>query len=179
MLDRSPKVHASDCIRYICLRQGHYVESEDGPNLEQMQLGSAIEWAVADRYRAHYPNRFLQLREIELDDIVCNPDLVDWPAWRVGEIKLTWASIRHGWDSQFYWKYWAQLMSYCQAIETRGSWLEVFYARGDHKKKMVAYKRWERDFTMYELGNNWSEMQRTRDVILEERLVNKTRGSYD
>lgn len=156
----------SDCIRYICLRRGDYEDRE--PNLEQMQLGSAIEYAVAARYAAHFPDRYLQLRELSHDGIYFNPDLIDYPAWSVGEIKLTWASMKHAWDSALYAKYWMQLAAYSKGIDAHSTWLEVFYIRGDYKSKFVGYRKWERTFTQYELTNNWCEIQRARDKILEE-----------
>jgi hypothetical protein len=177
MLGRTDAVHVSDCIRYICLRRGDYPDRES--NLEQMQLGSAIEHAVASRYALHFPDEYIQLRELERDNIYGNPDLVHVPRWACGEIKLTWMSMRHAWDSLQYDRYWMQLKSYLKMLDSLSGWLEVFYARGNFKDLMVGYRKWDRQFTRYEVDTNWDTMLATRDIILEERLVNKTRGSYD
>jgi hypothetical protein len=165
--------HVSTIIHQICLDRGYYRELAepadeqakllaDQIKLTRMQLGSAWEWAVKDRYRHHYGDRFQDIGELIYGGIALTPDLIDTGALdlpvplRVNEIKCTWMSACEG-DHDKLTPYWMQVMAYCRALDTTHSCLRVCFVNGDNRvMRGPIYRPWERDFTSRELAENWA-----------------------
>lgn len=176
-LDRSPGKHVSAIIHYLCLRLGHYQEDEtslDGsplpPVMSRMQLGQALEQTLADRYFAHYPGRYIRIGEVERDGLYGTPDLIDTHINAVDELKLTWMSLKHGPDSDKFWKYWVQLKAYCYMLDTPIGHLHVCYINGDYRwtrsaESGVVYRVWQRTFTKQDLAENWKMLLTNAEKI--------------
>ena len=124
-----------------------------------MELGCALEHAIAERYEQDEPGRYLAIGELALDGVTGTPDLVDLVDNAVIEIKLTWSSgslERNPPDSQKFWRYWVQLMSYCKMYGTNTGRLHVCHINGDYaENRFPIYRVWERKFTDEELATNW------------------------
>lgn len=171
MLHRSPGTHVSQLIHSLCLLLGHYADthqqSDSDPaddshtHATRLQLGCALETAIANRYSQSDPNRYVQPGELTLDSLHGTPDLLDTLDWACEEIKLTWMSSRHGDDpdSQKFWKYWVQLKAYCQMIETRVGRLHVCFINGDYKQSGPIYRVWEVVFSIQDLAENWQMLK--------------------
>lgn len=163
--------HVSTIIHQICLDRGYYSPQPepiderskllaDQIKLTRMQLGSAWEWAIKDRYRHHYGERFQDIGELVYDGIALTPDIVDTQTFdltlRVNEIKVTWMTACEG-DHDKLIPYWMQVMAYCKALETLLSCLRVLFVNGDNREiRGPIYRPWERDFTPRELAENWA-----------------------
>lgn len=165
-MDRTPGVHVSTCIRRMAIRLNHLtpaIEMDTG----RMELGSAWEEGLKRRFYSTREKDFVDVGEIEFDGIFGTPDLLDIfipHHWQVKgsdkiamEIKCSWISSAHNPLSTPYWKFWAQLMSYCYMLNTRLGKLIVCHVKGHYKDDSpVQYREWMREFTEYELLSNWS-----------------------
>lgn len=157
--------HVSTIIHQICLDRGYYVEEEDSEveaqvRMTRMQLGSALEWAIKDRYRHHYGERFQDLGELIHDGLAETPDLVDMESTYhglcVNEVKLTWMSACDG-DNDKLTRYWIQVGAYCRALDTPHSCLRVCFVNGNYRDiRGPMFRVWEREFSARELAENWA-----------------------
>lgn len=170
-----PRRHISYITRDLCIRLGHF-DPDDPDNetdedredrLTRMELGSAFEDAVADRWARRYPDRYVRIGEIEKDDLIGNPDLVDTIDWAVVEVKLTWLSANHACDSEKFWKYWVQSMAYCWMLETNIVYLHVGHINGVYRPMRPKYRVWRREFTMNELAANWRMLRNHSDALMK------------
>ncbi len=171
MEGRSPGVHVSDVISRLAVALGHFPESspeERAARMTQMQLGSALEDAIVDRYSRAYPDRFLRVGELEKDSLFGTPDLFDLEDWVLVEIKLTWMSAKHEPDSVKFWRYWVQVKAYCWMMETAIGRLQVGFVNGDYKNFRPVYKVWEQTFTKQELEENWRMLTSHADKMRKE-----------
>lgn len=174
-LHRSPGMHVSDVIRDICLRLGHFKESDpeesEATRYTRFGLGSALEHAIIEQYERDDPGRFVRGFELECDGLFGTPDLLDPVACAVHEIKLTKSSARHDpRTSTKFERYWWQIGAYCHALNWNRSVLHVGYVNGDYKEVRELYRVWEAHWTDKELDTNWlmltthaRTMQRTND----------------
>lgn len=163
--------HVSTIIHQICVDRGYYSPQPepvderakliaDQVKLTRMQLGSAWEWAIKDRYRHHYHDRFQDIGELVYDGLALTPDMIDTLDRSqficVNEIKCTWMSACDGDDDKLT-PYWMQVMSYCSALGTLLSCLRVVFVNGDNRiVRGPIYRPWERDFSPRELAENWA-----------------------
>ena len=165
---RSHGVHVSSIIHHLAVGLGHYPAREGKPSRAdelRMELGCTLEHAIAHRLTLEYPGRYVQSGELELDSLYGTPDLVDIgtrPDCAVEEIKLTWASSKNQYDieGKKMWRYWVQLMAYCQMWHTRIGRLRVVFINGDYtygkgESSGPQYRVWEAQFSRAELDRNW------------------------
>lgn len=99
--------------------------------------------------------------ELKLDGIYLTPDGISVVDWTLEEWKCTWKSMRHGIDSDKFWRYWAQAKAYCKAIKSTRVRLRVFYVNGsyswnDKKESGPRIHTYEAQFTQREIDENWS-----------------------
>ncbi len=97
--------------------------------------------------------------------ILFNPDLLiygDDVDLRVGEIKLTWLSMKE-WPSQptngfppKADKYLCQMMMYCEMLETPYSRLIGYFVNGTYKPMAPQMGAWDITFTKQEMQDNWN-----------------------
>ena len=183
MTNRSPGIHVSDIIHDLSVHvYNHYIPSP--LDINRMQLGNALEDAIVLRYAAHYPNQYFKGHEINInnDNIFGTYDLTSLynTQTAVDEIKLTWNSSKatpldHTKHSRkMYWKWEAQLASYCLGMKTRVGYLHVYHVMGDysHNYELVEmevagirfvtvpggpqYRVWRYEWTMEDLYRNWT-----------------------
>jgi len=174
MTTRSSGPHVSTIITDLCISLNLYPNNrlDEDPNMSWMQLGSALEHAIIQRYSLHYPDRYIQPGELTLDGIHGTPDLFDLQppppigdTFTVEEIKLAWMSSNHPPDSDKFWRYWVQIAAYCQMARTLTCHLHVCHVNGDYKQSGPVYNVWRRTFTRTELAENWA-MLKSRSNLL-------------
>lgn len=162
MLDRSPGTHVSSVINSLCVRMGYHEERDEGdrPPQTMLELGCALEHAIASRLALQYPNRFIQVGELELDGMFGTPDLLNFEHSAVEEVKLTWMSSNQPVDGPKMWKYWVQIKAYCWMMKWSIGRLRVCHINGDWKFNSHGpnpiYNVWEQRFTRLELEKNWT-----------------------
>lgn len=169
MENRSAGLHVSEIIHYLCYKLGIFKEREpsaDGaeadPNMAWMQLGCALEHAIAQRYELHEPGRYSCVGELEQDNIYLTPDLYDHVDNAVVEIKLAWMSSDQDVDGDRFWRYWVQVKAYCYVLETLIGRLHVAHVMGNYRdKREPRYNVWEQRFTREELVSNWQMLVTT------------------
>ena len=177
MQNRSPGMHVSTIITDLCRKAGIFKKGGDTKlSTVWAQLGCALEWAIIERYEEHFPGRYLQPGEQELDGIFGTPDLFDMEDWALVEIKLAWISSRHdpvpdtcpacNGPCQKLWRYWVQLKAYCRMMETTTARLMVCFVMGEYKGGGPVWREWEWEFTRQELEENW-KMLKTHGERLE------------
>lgn len=188
MLDRSPGIHVSDIIRDLMIRQNKW-ESNSSPDVNLMNLGKALEWAICNMYQTAFPARYVQLGELELDDIYGHLDLFDIADYAVMEIKYTKRSARNVvegeafereekraiiWPrfSDKFWKDAVQAMAYCKMMGSTILKLILCHVEGnyekDFKERKVVYNVWQARCTQDEIDANWNMLRRHRDRMLIE-----------
>lgn len=170
MTDRSPGIHVSDVIRDLCLQLGHF-KVKDGNVLDPAwaELGSALEYAIVQRFDLEYPGRYVQPGELERDGLYGTPDLVNVDDWSIEEIKLAWMSSNHAPDSDKFWRYWVQVKAYCWMIESEIGRLHVCHVNGDYRSPGPVYRAWEQRFTEAELAENWAMLLTRAERMSDER----------
>lgn len=168
-LHRSPGIHVSDVIHYICEKTGIFKDpierDEDDPDMTWMQLGCALEDAIARRFAKAYPGRYIRIGELEEDGLYLTPDLWDQIDKVDTEIKFAWMSSRHEPDSTKMKRYWWQVMAYCYVLETLRGRLIVVHAVGDWgANRAPVANTWEQTFTRGELRRNWDMLKSTAET---------------
>ena len=91
--------------------------------------------------------------ELEKDGIYMTPDGLCPNEWVLEEWKCTWKSMRR--EIEDFWRYWAQIKSYCLALDCSHARLRVFFVNGDYKGSGPRFRVWEAEFTSRELQENW------------------------
>ena len=177
MLNRSPGMHISTIIRSLCIRLGHFDPEKfnDDNKVTRFEMGNAFEDAVIHALRARWtkydPDRYVDIGELEKDDLFGTPDLYDVIDDIIHEMKLTWMSSRRGPGDEKFWKYEVQIKAYCWMIESTTAHLHVAYLNGDYSYKSPGgdptYRVWKYEFTPSELAENWL-MLKTHGAELEE-----------
>lgn len=163
---RTPGIHVSDIIRYLCIRLGHFEDDNESntvlppSTLSRMQIGCAIEDALSLRYHQDNPDRYIRIGEIERDGIYGHPDLIDCHLGAVKEFKATWVSTKSKPGSTKFWKWEVQLKAYCYMIDLPLGHLQPVHMNGDYKwgkgpESGVQAPIYERRFTDKELRENW------------------------
>jgi hypothetical protein len=168
MQGRSPVLHVSDVINDLCIRLGYHKE-DTLPSITRMQLGCALEHAIAHRYSLQYPNRYFQPGELnDSDNFPGTPDLIDSKLNAIVEIKLTWMSSKHPPDGDKFLKYWWQVKEYTHKMHFDLGFLHVGHIMGDYRGFDVHYNIWEQRFTKQELIDNHSMLLKHRDRMLKQ-----------
>lgn len=173
MLHRSPGVHISQIIHYMCVKLGHYAAREPGVgfNHAQLELGNAFEHAIVQRMHLAYPEQYAQLGELECDGLFGTPDLVNLEHDIIEELKCTWMSASRDVEEDKFWRYWVQIQAYLYMMsKLTGTWwlvgrLHVLFVNGDYKDRNgkysasgqggPVYRVWQQRFTVQELQENW------------------------
>lgn len=161
MRDRSPGIHVSEIIHYLCVQAGIFKTRDDEAeaafvDTAYIQLGCALEDTIAARFEAHYPGRYVRPGEQSADGIFLTPDLKDTETPSLDEIKLTWMSSRHDPSSEKFWRYWLQVKAYCYVCRITTGRLHVVHIMGDWREnREPCYNLWEQRFTKAELVENW------------------------
>lgn len=158
MTDRSPGMHVSTIIHHLCVQRGDYKERDSNSELpmSRLQLGCALETAIADRYALTYPGRYIRPGELCKDGLFGTPDLFDCQDSAVEEVKLTWMSSNLDWHGDKIWKYTVQVMAYCHMMDVSLGRLHIAFVNGDYRAFEVHYPVLEREFTRRELIENWA-----------------------
>ena len=112
MQGRSPGVHVSTCIKNLATAAGYLTDKVE-LSTTWAQLGCALEHAIRHRYTLHYPGRYVEPGEFEVDGLFGTPDVMDLDPLAdpnltsddieligdcttvLEEIKLAWISSRH------------------------------------------------------------------------------------
>lgn len=166
-----PQDHISYVLREICIALGHYeAEDDDTMTAEEnalrqtrWEMGSAFENALIQGLRNRYaesdPGRYVTPGELELEGLLGSPDLCDVRDEVVHEIKFTWMSSRHDAESEKFWKYWKQGMTYAHMMGWQTVRLHVGHIMGDYRRDgkgpSPIYNVWEQRFSKEDLANNW------------------------
>ena len=181
MAGRSPGIHVSDVIARL---KGYDNAVPTNAQLGRMQLGCALEWAIAWRFKQEQRGAICDISELEKDRIYGTPDGViyllddylfnDHNSDRIVEIKLTWmrappiptsssdSSILF--DEKFFtWR--TQLMSYCYMYGTaHGRLIAAFVcANGE-----CDWRDWSVDFDRVDLIKNWAMIASCAEVMQGE-----------
>lgn len=158
---RTPGIHVSDIIHYLCVKLGYRKDNRDlSPStISRMQLGCAFEDTIARRLEQDNPSRYFRPGEIECDSIYGHPDLIDCWDGAVEEDKLTWAYSKQKPGSKKFWPYEVQLKAYCYMLGMPFGRLRVCHINGDGSwegpESGVYCPLYERHYTEKELRENW------------------------
>lgn len=188
MTNRSPGLHVSDIIRYICIERGYFDESTE-LDMTRLQLGSTLEWALIQRYILEFKGSCFQPGELIVDGIPGTPDML-WTLLlnAVHEIKYTDRSCglepcninespspNHVINSDKFWKDRTQLACYCKMMWSLTgdlSWargrLEICHAKGDYSKVgqvKIPHNVWDILYTQRELNETWLMMRSYKKLI--------------
>lgn len=133
------------------------VRLEAGLSFENM-----IEQEMAKRLSAFRPGEI-----VTPEGIIMSPDLILLNGHaRVGELKLTWLSMKemptaptNGVPPKFE-KYLTQLKAYCHGMSVREARLIVYFVNGDYRPMMPCLKAYDIEFTQRELDENWTMLMR-------------------
>ena len=172
---RSSGQHVSSIIRDLAIRSGHFkpdsndVSDNHLTTSVRIQLGNALEYAIASMLARNYPDRYVQIGELEIDGIIGTPDLYDTQDNAIEEIKLTWMSSRHDAASSRLKHYWQQLRAYCHMFGTNLGRLHIVHVNGAYAwlsrgstnpskstNDDPQYRCWQQTFTDTDLIRNWS-----------------------
>lgn len=168
--------HVSSIITDMCLRLGYYDESHE-IDWTLVEMGKTFEWALIQRYLLDSPDDYMEIGEVELDNVYMHPDLLMPRKEKVKEIKWTQRSSHPGCEvgekppsnhpivlnpSKF-WKDRVQLMAYCRYFGYLHGELEIGYHRGNYRDKQLDHAVWEFEFTKRQLIDNWDMLLRHRD----------------
>lgn len=165
-LDRSEGIHHSDVLSDLCVRLGHYDKSE--MEMSRLQLGFAMEDAIAERYAQHFPNRYIRPGELSLGDLPITLDLLDTIPYTPEECKLSWLSSKHDPMSEKFARFRWQVMSQCCALKVRQGRLNITHINGDYKGFAVHNNVWEYEWDESELKSHEIMILRHRDRMLKE-----------
>lgn len=188
MHNRSPGLHVSDIIRYICVKQGYFDESTE-LDMTRLQLGKALERSLISMYVQEYQGSCFEPGELIVDSIPGTPDML----WTlnfnaVHEFKYTDRSCglehceigsspspSHVINSDKFWKDRTQLACYCKMLWSLTgdiSWsrgrLEVCHAKGDYSrdgKVKIPHNVWDIVYTQKELNETWLMMRSYKRLI--------------
>jgi len=153
------KLHVSDIIRYIMylLDIAPYADWELNIAAE---IGFCWEEVLEDAYAKRYIPEAVRLDELELDNIIGSPDgfgehPLDPNRGCDHEYKVTWKSIRHPLEDNFY--YMTQFKAYCKMIGTDATLLRILYLFGDWKERKgpQAPGPYLFTYTQQEIDENW------------------------
>lgn len=161
--DRSPGHHVSTAIYNVmgALYPDRFAKDE-GPNQDRLDLGNALEHALADALAKAHPDRFARPGELTFDGVTGTPDLWDVVDWCTIEIKLTWASSNRATDIEdpWFWRYWTQLKSYVHMAGQTTGRLIIYFINGNYKYDSPDSgprgMMWEDDWSAEELEENWT-----------------------
>ncbi len=184
MTHRAPGMHVSTIINDLCVRMGHYDPKAFENNQARLELGNALEHAIAERFELDDPSRYVRVGELWLDGISGNPDLIEPRRRTDHEIKLTFMSSRWGPGSKKFWKYETQLKAYLHMLGWTSGRLHVCFVNGDYswrRKKGAGlrgkkiggndgpvYRVWDYQFTHTELLMNWNVIRRHGERLERE-----------
>lgn len=163
MEDRTPGLHVSSIIKDLCFKLGYLEDDGKQRSEAYLRLGNAFEFALVEMTAREHPDRYMQIGELELDNIFMTPDLIETREHVVEEIKVTWMSTRGEPDHQKFWRYWTQIKAYCMAMETRIGRLKVCHVNGFYewvKGGEPRYRSWRQEFSRIELQRNWDMLRR-------------------
>lgn len=181
MEGRSPGLHHSTVLRDYLVRIGHYSppdpylsqtsqEKGERTKITRMQLGSAFEQILADRYFRAYPGRYFYPGEMEIDGLPITPDLVDSTDYGPDSIKYTWVSSKHSIYSDKFTYHWMQIKSECIALCSQVGRLHICHNMGDYTfgDDSVHFHVWQQRFEKKELEDHRTIILRHRDRMLKE-----------
>jgi hypothetical protein len=173
-LNRSPGLHVSDVIHDLAIRRGFYSRdrTKNESSITRMQLGLALEHALAHRFCLAYPDSYIwQPGElIDSDGLPGTPDFIGGHGnlnFAVEDAKLTWKSSTHAPDSDKFITYWWQLKWYCLKMRQRRARLHLCHVRGDYRSFDVHYNVWEQKFSDLELEKNRTMLLLHRDRMMK------------
>lgn len=176
--ERTKGKHVSSIIHDLCVRRKIYQPKDDDDiDTTRMRLGQAWEFALIQQYKLESPNEYLELPELELDNIYGHPDLYHI-SHRVKEIKCTWMSTNHDIESPKLWRYLVQLKAYCRMLKSVYGDLEIVFVIGDYKVRKIGYAHWELEFTKTELIENW-RMILSHSQVMESEGFNWETNEYE
>lgn len=164
--DRSPGKHVSSAIYRV---MGELHPDRFDPNREPSQmrldLGNALERALADELALRFPDQYARPGELTLDGITGTPDLWLIPEWATVEIKLTWASSRRAEDIEdpWFWRYWSQIKSYCHLAGMTKGYLIVVFINGNYRRDGggdPTAMAWSDTWSRVELAEHWQMIRR-------------------
>jgi len=137
------------------------------PDPLRLEAGQLLESALKQRLQAVLMGDLAPGELVEPEHgIIFSPDLILYNAKvRVGEVKLSWLSMRempieetNGLPPKFD-KYIAQMESYCHCLETPYARLYMFGVNGDYKRPyQPKLQAWDIEFSARELHENWEAM---------------------
>jgi hypothetical protein len=130
-------------------------------NQDRLDLGNAMENALADAWAHAEPDRYTRPGELEFEGIYGTPDLWDLAEWATVEIKLTWASSKRAEDIEdtWFWRYWQQLKSYAHMAGMTKGYLVIFFVNGNYSygsdSSGPTGMMWEDEWEPEELAETW------------------------
>ena len=183
---RSPGLHMSELYNslYEHIQPKRYAKG-DGPHKEKMELGTAFEEALEEALAKrllvgeHFdrPGEFVTQHAsdcpfvdtvVEIGDAPCycgagvifSPDALIYNGiTKLGELKCSWYSIRHGIRDERFDKWWTQIKAYSFHLQTLNARLYAFFVNGDYSYRGHAggacIKAYDATFTPDELAEEW------------------------
>lgn len=166
--NRSPGLHLSSIVYDLVYTSDGYI-----PDPTLLTYGRVVEWALIEAYQSHpVDSSYIRLPEMRFEGIYFTIDVHHTRVGRPVDIKhtarsavgdcelFTSASDGHKINSSDYWGNWMQVGGYVVALcglgfTCLGGDLALVHSRGDYRSKLVAYRRWSRNFTLDDKRNIW------------------------
>ena len=156
---RTEGQHISPLITQLQVQLGHF-DPQDKDNIAAVfELGNALEHAIVERLALDNPDRYFRPGELMRDNLIGTPDLFDLCDDDDTEIKLTYASTKHGPGSKKFFGYETQMKAYCHMAGFTKSKLHVCFVNGNYKwgdpNWGPIWRTWRYEFSQMELEANW------------------------
>lgn len=166
--NRSPGLHLSSIVYDLVYTSDGYT-----PDPTLLTLGRTVEDALINAYQSHpIDNSYIRLPEMCFEGIYFTIDVHHTRVQRPVDFKYTArsgaggcelneaASDDHKINSDDYLGNWWQIGGYVVAMcglgfPCQGGDLALVHSRGDYRGKLVAYRRWSRNFTLDDKRDIW------------------------
>jgi hypothetical protein len=126
--------------------------------MEKIEAGLALEEVLEEGLKKRLIERSGEFFTEE--GIIYSPDLIITNSHlRLGEIKLTWMSIRNGITDPKFAKWFTQMACYCYHLQTPYARLYTFFVNGNYKPMSPCIKCWDIEFTGQELRDQWNAVR--------------------
>lgn len=180
---RTPGLHISELYNslYADLEPARYAKG-DGPDMLKMEVGTSFEDVLEPAIRkrivgAERPGEYatqhavdcIHHKPVRVGDPVCpcgagiiySPDhFLFNGVFRLGELKLTWMSIRKGINDHRFLKWFTQMRVYCYHLGTPYARLYALFINGDYTNYSPQLRAWDIEFTQKELTEEWRVLLR-------------------
>lgn len=155
---RTPGLHLSDILKSIMVELDPRTYDTGKPmNMLAIECGFSFERALEEGFQSRREDIF-RPGEIVKDGVICSPDGIYAPTWRVEEFKFTKKSSREAPLGPKFLMWRLQIMAYCFVLQAFTARLVALFVNdhypggsfGDYR-----LRAWLFTFDAVELASNW------------------------